>query len=140
MAAAAPVIAIVASVVGAGAALRGGREEEKGSEAAAQEALARSRQEAKDTEKRHRRVLASQRAKYGAAGVTMEGTPLLVQMESMRESEEELSRIVEKGEAEAREYRRGGRAAAASGRIEAVGELAGGATLLTKMGREFDWW
>lgn len=61
-------------------------------------------QKAEDTAKQHRQLLAMQRARYGAAGVSMEGSPLLVQMESLNESENELLRITQAGETEARGY------------------------------------
>jgi len=47
----------------------------------------------KAEEDRRRRVLATQRSLYGAAGLEMEGSPLLVQAETIRNSEENLRQI-----------------------------------------------
>jgi arginine utilization protein RocB len=74
----------------------------------------------------------------------MEGSPLLVQMESLKESEEELRRIKEGGEigymtaselAQAAGKRAG--EAQASGYVGAIGSAATGTY---KYGKEFNWW
>lgn len=144
MAAAVPIIAVVASVAStaysAYSSYRAGREEKKEHKRAAAQERLRAHQRADIEAKRHRRVIASQRARYGAAGLTMEGTPLLVEMESLRESEEELTRIRAGGEAGALASERAGRRAQTSGYVEAGGTAIGGATTLARAGRYYDWW
>jgi len=139
-----PIISVFASVastaVSAYSSYRAGEEEEKARKRAAMQARQRAEQLATAKEKEHRRLLATQRARYGAAGMTLEGTPLLVQMESMRESEEELERIKAGGEAYATEQERVGRQAARSGYVGAIGYGVGGVTTLSRIGRYYDWW
>jgi hypothetical protein len=43
---------------------------------------------------RARRILSTQRAIYGATGIKMEGSPLLVQADTIKQSEENISRIL----------------------------------------------
>jgi len=111
---------------------------------AAEEARKAAFQKAEDEEQRHRRLMATGRARYAASGVEFEGTPLLVEMESLRESEEQLRRIREGGEVEATTLEElaqaaGKRASSAktSGYVEATGKLAGGTY---KYGQARDWW
>lgn len=57
---------------------------------------------ARNAEERHKRVLAAQRARYGAAGVvSTEGTPLIVQLASAEEAALEEARIRYGGEVKA---------------------------------------
>ena len=131
--------------------MQAGRAESKAeSQRAAQEDRAAERarkiaaQKAEDERKRHKAILGTQEARYAASGVTMEGSPLLVQMESLRESEEQLKRIREGGEVEYMTHkelaqaagRRAGEATR-SGYVTALGQGAGGTY---KIGRSFDWW
>ena len=108
-------------------------------------------QKAEDTKKEHQRIIAAQAARYGASGLRMEGTPLLVQMESLKESEEQLRRIIEGGETEASIYERtgerkaatyeeAGRQAGISGQIGGVKALLSGATSMGTIGRQYHWW
>lgn len=111
---------------------------------AADQAKKIAAQKASDEEKRHRAIIGTQEARYGASGVTMEGSPLLVQMESLKESEEQLRRIREGGEIQAETFkdlaqgaaRRAGEATA-SGYVNAVGQAATGTY---NIGKSFDWW
>jgi len=111
---------------------------------AADQARKIAAQKASDEEKRHRAILGTQEARYGPFGLTMEGSPLLVQMESLKESEEQLRRIREGGEIEyttAKELAQaaGKRAgeAQASGYVGAIGSAATGTY---KYGKAYDWW
>lgn len=144
MAAAIPVIAVVASVAStaysAYSSYRAGREEKKESRRAAEQARLRAAQRAKAKEKEHRRIIARQKARYLGSGLTMEGSPLLVEMESLKESEEELARIRAGGEAYATEYERAGTAAQRSGYVGAVGAGVRGGESLLRQGRYYDWW
>ena len=99
---------------------------------------------AQDEEKRHRRIIAAQRAMYGRAGVTQEGAPLLVEIESIAESEEQLRRIREGGAIEASrlldEARWRGQLAR---RHETAGYLGAGSALVSgihSIGRAAGWW
>ncbi len=111
---------------------------------AADQAKKIAAQKASDEEKRHRAIIGTQEARYGASGVTMEGSPLLVQMESLKESEEQLRRIREGGDISAESFkdlaqgaaRRAGEATA-SGYVNAA---TAGATGAYKIGRAYDWW
>ena len=111
---------------------------------AAEQARKIAGQRADDEAKRHKAIIATQEARYAASGVTMEGSPLLVQMESLKESEEQLRRIREGGEYQSMTYkelaqgagRRAGEATR-SGYVTAIGKGAGGTY---QTGRNFDWW
>lgn len=66
------------------------------SERAAEEATRlQAQRDVKAEQDRRRRILATQSALYGAAGLEMEGSPLLVKAESIRQSEENISQIEE---------------------------------------------
>jgi len=111
---------------------------------AAEQARKIAGQKAEDEAKRHKAILATQEARYAASGVTMEGSPLLVKMESLRESEEQLRRIREGGEYEYLTHKElaqsaGKRASAAttSGYVSAAGQGTKGTY---NIGKEFDWW
>lgn len=141
MPAAVPFIAMGAAAVGAGvsvySAIRAGEEEEKAAKREARRERFAAAQRAEIKRKEHQRLIARQRARYGAAGLTMEGTPLLVQIESMRESEEELARILAGGEMYASEAERAGRAARRSGYVRGVVAGAGGVTTLARIRHEW---
>jgi len=103
-----------------------------------------AQQRASDEEKRHRRLIAAGRARYAASGVEAEGTPLLVEMESLRESEEQLRRIREGGEVEymtgmelAKAAGQRAQSSLTSGYVSAAGY---GASSLYNVGRTYDWW
>ena len=107
--------------------------------AAAQARLA-AKQKAEDAKKQHDRILARQRAIYGASGFEMTGTPLLVQMESMKESEEELKRIYEAGEMGFEAETTMGNQAMTSGYVNAASAGISGARTIDKVGRDYNWW
>jgi len=155
MAAAVPYIMVAAAVAGTAvsvySAVKAGDEAKAARDREAQQ-LARSaeqsrlsaKQKAEDTKKLHEKILARQRALYGASGVEMTGTPLLVQMESMKESEEELKRIIEAGEMgygtqmeAAGESRIIGGQAATSGYVKAGGAAIEGVGTLSKVYRNY---
>ena len=148
-------VPVVLSIVGTAATvystMRASRAESKAEgERAAQETRAAEQakkiaaQRAADEEKRHKAIIGTQEARYAASGVTMEGSPLLVQMESLKESEEQLRRIREGGEVESMTYkelaqassRRAGEAKT-SGYVKAFAQGTAGTY---RMGKSFDWW
>lgn len=146
-----PIFMAVASVastaVGFISSLQAGKAEERAEERAAAQARAAAEREAEDTRKKHQRIIAAQQAKYGYAGLTMEGTPLLVQMESIKESEEQLRRIMESGGMKAEAYEEAGERAATSGQIGGVKALLSGASSFIETGykypaegKKFYWW
>ena len=138
----------VYSAVQAGEQAKSAREREAGQlERSAAQARKAAALKAEDTRKQHLRLLAAQRARYGASGLEMEGTPLLVQMESMKESEEQLRRIIEEGELgyasqtdAAAESRLIGGQAATSGYVRAAGAGVQGVGTIESIGRNYKWW
>lgn len=153
MAAAPAVLAIVgtaatvySTIQASKAASKAERERAAQQERAAEQAKKIAAQRAKDEEKRHKAIIATQEARYAASGVTMEGSPLLVQMESLKESEEQLRRIREGGEYESMTFKelaqassRRAREATKSGYVTAIGQGAGGTYEIGKQ-KPFDWW
>jgi hypothetical protein len=93
-----------------------------------------------DTEKEHRRIIASQEALYGAAGLTMEGSPLLVQQEALTQSKEQLDRILEGGGFSADVYRQAGQEATMAGNAGAIQSLLSGAGDVYTSGADYKWW
>lgn len=152
MAAAIPVVlAVVSTAATVYSSVQSGHAEKSAEHAierqnlrAADQAKKIAEQKAADEEKRHKAIIGTQQARYGASGLTMEGSPLLVQVESLKESEEQLRRIREGGEIEATTFKELAQGAAkratgaqASGYVNAIGSAAGG---VYKTGRAFDWW
>jgi len=144
-------IPVILSVVSTGAALYGTMQQAKaekrvaGQEVrAAEQARKIAAQRAEDEGKRHKAILATQRARYAASGVTMEGSPLLVQMESLRESEEQLKRIREGGEVEYMTHKELAQAAGERARTTRISgyttAVTEGARDVYKTGRTYDWW
>ena len=110
---------------------------------AAHQARQAAAQRAADEEKRHRMIIASQKARYAALGLEQTGTPLLVELESLRESEEQLRRIKEGGEVAymtgmelAKAAGERARAATVSGYVGGIGQAAAGTYKIGK----YDWW
>ncbi len=110
-AAAAIIISVVASAASAYASYQSGRMQKKAAETSAalaerdaenQRAAARIKGENYAEEARRR--MATMRAQYAQAGVKMEGTPLLVMMNTAREVEKDLQRIKWGGEAQANAF------------------------------------
>jgi len=140
-AAAVPVaIAIGSALYSAYSSSKAGEAEKRASDKAADRAKLSAAQEARDTEKQHRRVIASQEAIYGASGLTMEGSPLLVQHEALTESKEQLRRIREGGEYSSGIYRSAGSQAQKAGNAGAIQSLLGGASSTYTAGAGFNWW
>ena len=144
-------IPIVLAVVSTGAAIYGTMQQAKaekrvaGQEVrAAEQARKIAAQRAEDEGKRHKAILATQKARYAASGVTMEGSPLLVQMESLRESEEQIRRIREGGEVEYMTHQELAQAAGKRARTTRVSgyttAVAEGTRDVYKTGKTYDWW
>jgi GTPase len=93
-----------------------------------------------DTQDQHRRIIGRQKAIYGASGVTAEGSPLLVQHESLAQSKEQLRRIQQAGEQNSAALLEQGQQAYEVGQAEGIKSLIGGAGQAYGMGRSFNWW
>jgi hypothetical protein len=98
---------------------------------AAEESKRASEQAALDEEQRHKALISTQEARYAASGVTAEGSPLLVKMESLKESEDQLRRIKEGGEVQSLTHKELAHAASSrakeattSGYVNALGTTA----------------
>lgn len=113
--------------------------QKKASNRAAEQADRAANLAAEDAAEQHKRAIATQEAMYGAAGLTMEGSPLLVKQTSLRESQEQLRRIREGGSNLSGMYRAEGQEARTAGNIRAVGEAAKGAESVYKIGNDYDW-
>ena len=134
------VLSVASTAVSIYSSVSAGKKEEHAEKNVARQLRQQAIQKAEDTAKEHRRILAIQRAKYGASGVTMEGSPLLVQMESLRESEEQLRRIREGGAFEAEVHEEAGEEALKSGYLRGVGAGLAGTTSVVKTGQGYNWW
>lgn len=144
MAAAVPYIMVAVAVAGTAvsaysAAQAGSAQKDARDREAAQARLA-AQQKAEDAKKEHQRILAMQRARYGAAGMEFTGTPLLVQMESIKESEDELKRIYEAGEMGFQANTEMGKQAMTSGWVNAASNVASGAKSVYGVGKDYNWW
>ena len=95
---------------------------------------------AKDTEEQHQRVIATQEARYGASGLTQAGSPLLVQHESIKQSQEQIRRIIQSGEDQSLALYSSGQELASAGTAQAVGQAASGVSSAFKIGRDYQWW
>jgi hypothetical protein len=93
-----------------------------------------------DTQDQHRRIIGRQKAIYGASGVTGEGSPLLVQHESLAQSKEQLRRIQYAGETNSAALLEQGQQAYEVGQAEGIKSLIGGAGQVYGMGRSYNWW
>jgi hypothetical protein len=141
MATAIPIIlAVVSTAATVYSSVQSGNAEEKADKRAARQAMAAAQREAADTKKKHQRIIASQEAKFGASGLTMEGSPLLVQMESLKESEEQLGRILQGGGMKAEAYEEAGEQAQTAGYAGGVKGLLSGADTVYKTGTAYNWW
>jgi len=144
MAAAIPFILVAATVASTAYSVyssyeAGEREEEAQSDYARQQAL-QMQAAKKDEMDRRRRVLATQEARYAASGVEMEGTPLLVQAETIRESEENLRRIMLGGGYGISGARRAGEQAEKASYARMGSSLLQGAGSVYNIGRGARWW
>ena len=102
------ILSVAATAASTYAAYEGGRQQKKAADLSAklaerdaENARAAARIRAENYAEEARRRMATMRAGYAASGVTMEGTPLLVMMETAREVEKDIQRIKWGGEAQA---------------------------------------
>jgi hypothetical protein len=142
-----PVIAVIATVAAAGisayASYESGqaqKEAGKYNAAVAENNAIAARNSAMLAEEDHReksrRILATIRARSGASGTTMEGSPLLVLSDSARQSEIDALRIRYGGELEATGYKaQAGLSLFQGDQAATAGALTGGATMLTGLGQ-----
>ena len=134
------VITAAAAAFSAYSSHKAGQAQEKAADKAEDRAKRAAALRAADTAKQHRRVIASQEASYGAAGLTMEGSPLLVQQESLKESKEQLRRIVEGGQYTSDVYKQAGDEAAMAGEAGAIQSLLSGSRSVYSQGAGYNWW
>lgn len=158
MPAAVPYIAVAAAIAGTAvstySAVRAGQEQQSAREReaeqmrrSAEQSRLAAAQKAADYKKASERVMATQRARYAAAGLEEEGSPLLVQLESLKESQDEISRIIAAGElgygtsvfaAQTTEAK--GQAAVTSGYVTAAGEAVRGVGSAGQAYYGRNWW
>lgn len=128
--------------------LQGGREQ--AAAAKTQAKLATIQAEAEDdrataeagmVRKRARELFSSQRAAYASSGVRLEGTPLLVMADTIRESERDIANIYKQADARKLAWR------TQAGVFEVAGSAAktasywnAGSTLLTGAGSAMSMW
>ena len=136
-------VPIIIAVVGAAASVvsaqQQGSAQKKAANRAAEQADRAAQLAAEDAAEQHKRAIATQEAMYGKAGVTMEGSPLLVKQTSLKESQEQLRRIREGGINAADMYRTEGSEAQKAGNIKAVGAGINAADSVYKIGNDYDW-
>jgi len=134
------ILTAAAAAYSAYSSVKAGKAQEKAADKAEKRAKQAATLEAADTEKLHRRIIASQEARYGAAGVTMEGSPLLVQYESLKESKDQLERIREGGQYASGVYKQAGEEAVQAGDAGAIKSLLAGAGNVYTQGADYKWW
>lgn len=144
MAAAIPFVMMAVAVAGTAYSVaeskKAGRQRQSELDRQAAETKERANQLYQDTQEQHRRILARQNSIYGASGVTAEGSPLLVQAESVRQSKEQLRRIEQAGESGSQALLAEGEQAYQVGQAEGVKSLLGGASTAYGIGRNYSWW
>ena len=146
MAAAAVVPYIMMAVAVAGTAYsvaqsaKAGRMQEAAAAKEAEQSKAAAAQLAQDTAEKHQRTMAVQEATYGASGLTQEGTPLLMQQESLKQSKEQLRRIYEAGENQSLSYLASGEELAMASRAKGNQAILSGISEVAKTGSNYSWW
>lgn len=115
-----------APLLGAGAKFYAANEARKASNRQADLIREQTRRDAEQRKLQNRRLMASQRARYSAAGVTLEGTPGLVLDETDRLAAQDISDLYYFGNQNADAARRSGRASMIGGTLDAGGSLLGG--------------
>lgn len=115
-----------APLLGAGAKLYAANEARKSANRQADLIREQARRDAEQRRRQNQRLLASQRARYSAAGVTLDGTPGLVLDETDRLAAQDIADIYYFGNQNANAARRSGRASMISGTLDAGGSLLGG--------------
>jgi hypothetical protein len=133
-------VTVASTAVSVYSSVKEGKARENESRRLAEQSKAAAAREASDTRKQHQRIIATQKARYGASGLTMEGSPLLVEQESLKESKEQLARIMESGENQSILYEKAGSEAATSGYVGGIKSLLGGAETQYKIGSTYNWW
>lgn len=134
------IITAAAAAYSAYSSVQAGKAQENAADKAEKRAKQAAALKAADTAQQHRRVIANQEASYGAAGLTMEGSPLLVQQESIKESKEQLRRIVEGGQYTSDVYKQTGDEAAMAGEAGAIQSLLNGSRSVYSQGAGYNWW
>jgi hypothetical protein len=89
---------------------------------------------------RRQRVLASQEARYSASGLKMEGSPLLVQADTIAQSEENLARILQGASLNISASESQGKQEQTATTNRTAQSLLGGAESTYKIGKTYNWW
>ncbi|MFV1850114.1 MAG: hypothetical protein ACMZ66_05340 [Thalassospira sp.] len=119
-------LAKAAPFLGAGAKLYAANEARRASNRQADLIREQASRDAAQRQRQNQRLLASQRARYSAAGVTLEGTPGLVLDETDSMAAQDISDIYYFGNQSANAARRSGRAGMIGGFLDASSSLLGG--------------
>jgi len=144
MAQAVPYIMMAVAVAGTAYSVsqsaKAGRLTKAGAAREAEQSRLAAAQLARDTAEKHQRTIATQEAMYGASGLTQEGSPLLVQHESMIQSKEQLRRIYEAGENQSLALLSSGEELAMASRAKGTQAVLSGVSEVAKTGSNYSWW
>jgi len=144
MAAAVPFIMMAVAVAGTAYSVsqsaKAGRMQRAAADREAEQSRLAAAQLARDTAEKHQRTIATQEAMYGASGLTQEGSPLLVQHESMIQSKEQLRRIYEAGENQSLALLSSGEELAMASRAKGTQAVLSGVSEVAKTGSNYSWW
>jgi hypothetical protein len=131
---------LAGSAASAGGSIFGGTSQKKAAEREADQVRLSTIANVDESRKKSRRILAEQRSRYGYSGLDMEGSPLLVQMESVSEAEDEVNRIMATGRMKEKALKAQGKDAMTSGILSAFGGAAQGASSFIGAGQKSNWW
>jgi len=144
MAAAVPFVMMAVAVAGTAYSVsqsaKAGRMQRAAADREAEQSRLAAAQLARDTAEKHQRTIATQEAMYGASGLTQEGSPLLVQHESMIQSKEQLRRIYEAGENQSLALLSSGEELAMASRAKGTQAVLSGVSEVAKTGSNYSWW
>ena len=133
-------VAVAGTAYSVSQSAKAGKMQQQAANKAAEQSRYAATQLAQDTAEKHQRIIATQEARYGAAGLTMEGSPLLVQNESLLQSKEQLRRIKEAGENQSLAYLSSGEELAMASKAQGAQAVMSGASEVAKTGSNYNWW
>lgn len=116
---------LAATAVQAVGGILGGMQANKVAKENARIEMENAKAEAKQKAKEVERLRSLQQAQYGASGVTLDGTPLMVLDETQKEGDAEVNDILRRGSNNAKVLRMEGRNAFTSGLFKAAGTVGG---------------
>lgn len=112
------------NILSGGGQIYAGLAEEKEAQIQARITREESKKKAALKEQETKKFLANQELSYLKSGVMLEGSPLLVLAETVKQSKEDVKNIKAGGEASASSLERRGRAAMVSGLLSGAGTIA----------------